>query len=114
MPVCVGDECCLSSSVKNISGSEKHFSYLGNRGITLAANEVVRLPGDVRQSVLARGVRDYTAFNGDLFTRAVIDILHTPNPILYDKVRAEPQMLRVNNSVISAVDPCWNNTTHSF
>lgn len=112
--ICLTDDCCFNSSVKNISGATIVVTYLGPRGVTLAANEIVTVPGDVRQTVQARGNRDYTAFLGDVFTRKAIDILHTPNPILYDKAAAEPVMVRVNNGTLAAVDVCWNNTLNSF
>lgn len=37
----------VDTIVRNTSGQEKHFSYLGSHGVTLADDEEFTVPGDI-------------------------------------------------------------------
>lgn len=103
---CVGASCCHKSTVKNVSGAAANCAFLPNHGKELAANEEVSYDGDIRAVILAKNKRLYDSFVAAL-DDGVIDLLHTPNPILYDHTLNEPKMLTVTNEAVVVADPCW-------
>jgi hypothetical protein len=102
---------CLYTSVRNISGSERVFGFLGARGMRLAANEVVTVPGDLVDA-LGRGghwsQRRFKSLERALDTLSVLEIIATPAVHLYDAVCGRTKILALENGVLGMLDPCWD------
>ena len=108
MPV---DTSWCYSIVKNVSGAERHFSFLPNGGRTLANNEEYSFYGDIRQEVGRKAGTEASSArrDRDAFLRAVsgglLRVVSTPRPIVYDTTLAKSAILRVNNGAVSVIDP---------
>ncbi len=101
----------LYTLVENTSGTERTVGFLGPRGMTLAADEVVAIPGDL---VASLGVQ---AQNGerrkfDGLERAVkagrLRINSRPAPVLFDTADGQPKSLAIVGGVLGTVDPGYN------
>jgi len=101
---------CLYTHVKNVSGKERVFGYLGPRGMRLAANEVVTLPGNLVDALGNGGhwsQQKFKALERSLTVNASLEILATPAVHLHDAVLDETKMLVLQGGVLGVVDPCW-------
>lgn len=103
---------CLSSTVKNTSGSTKTFSFLPNHGYTLTAGQEKTFVGDIVSLVAAKSGRDLAAFMAALESGA-ITIVQTPAPIMYDETDDVSQRLALDNSTLFAADVCWDDSGSS-
>ena len=113
---CVGTSCCFKTTVKNIAGSAKTFAFLPGHGVqTLEADEEKSYDGDILQNLLTHkgNKRLYDAFISALKTDK-IQILHMPNPIIFDHTLNEPKMVQVTNEEVVIGDPCWSSTVDSM
>lgn len=103
---------CLYTSVKNVSGKERVFGFLGVRGMRLAADEVVTVRGDLvgrlgnmtsarRHQALERSL---TGNNGA--RDPSLQIISTPAVHLSDG--DQTKLLALQGGVLGLVDPCWD------
>lgn len=98
----------LFTTVENTSGVERTFGFLGPRGMTLAAGEIITVPGDLVATLGAKagtGVRRHF----DAFNRCVsngnLRINSRPAPVLYDPVDELPKSLAIQSGALGVVDP---------
>jgi len=109
----VYDVTCLYSTVKNVSGKTRKHGFLPPHGRSLTNNEEFTVYGDVRQAVINRNrtssLRNISAFEAAL-ARGDLVIVETPSPILQDVTTDATKMLKLDNGVLSAIDPCWLNS----
>lgn len=109
---------CLLSTLKNTSGSSMRFMFLPPHGRTLAANAEYTVYGDPIAAVRSKRVngvaakRDEDAFLAALVA-GTLEIIKTPNPVLYDPTRDESMMLKLDNGILFAASPCWIDTPSS-
>ena len=111
------DTTCLFTVVRNISGGEKYFSFLGPRGTTLADNEEFAIFGHLSEYVQrgnfgdrggshwVDGLLDVLGENDD--SEVSLEIVSTPAPILYDPTAEESKMLILDDGSLDVLDPCW-------
>lgn len=102
---------CLYTSVRNISGSERVFGFLGARGMRLAANEVVTVPGNLVDALGKGGhwsQRRFKSLERALDVQSALEILATPAVHLYDAVCGRTKLLALENGVLGMLDPCWD------
>lgn len=106
------DATCLYSTVKNSSGKKMKMGFLPPHGRELDIDEEFTVYGDVRQAITGfdRNRQNILAFEAAI-TRGDLQILHTPSPIMVDATTDASKMLKLNNGTLSAVDPCWLNST---
>lgn len=101
---------CLFSTIKNISGSTKFYDFLPPYGRELDDEEEFTFIGDPVNAVV-RGKRTSSQryINGleQAIANQQIEIIKTPNPILYDATAEESQMLSLDDETLGVVDPCW-------
>jgi hypothetical protein len=101
---------CLYTTVKNVSGVERVFGFLGARGMRLAAGEVVTVPGNLITALGNGGVgsqRKFRALERALDTNSSLEIESTPGVHLYDAADDTTHILALQNAVLGTVDPCW-------
>lgn len=104
---------CLYSTVKNVSGSTKKFTFLPPHGRELAAGEEFTVLGDIVEAVI-RGERVTSQRNLNALKRCVeddtpsLEIIKTPNPIIYDPVNHYSKMLVIEGGVLGYNAPCWD------
>lgn len=103
------DTDCLFTTVKNISGSERSFGYLGARGKRLAANEVVTIPGDLIAHLGGGGKYDQRKFKAleRSLLNGTLEIVSTPAVHLFDAVNDDTKILALEGGTLGTVDPCW-------
>jgi len=97
---------CLSTTVKNISGVEQYFGYLGSHGVRLGIDEEVDLFGNLsdylignrrKQAALQRGLT-----NGD------IAVVSSPAVVLEEVDGSQgAQMLNLDGGTVGVQAPCW-------
>jgi len=103
------DTDCLYTTVKNVSGKERVFGFLGARGKRLAANEVATLPGNLINH-LGDGswsVRRFRALERSLKDNESLEIVSTPSVHLYDAETDDTKLLELESGSLGVVDPCW-------
>ena len=101
---------CLYTTVKNVSGVERVFGFLGARGMRLAAAEVVTIPGNLISALGKGGVGAQRKFKGlerSLDQNGSLEIVSTPAVHLYDAIHDRTRLLALQNKVLGVVDPCW-------
>ncbi len=109
---------CLYSTVKNVSGGTKKFTFLPPHGRELAAGEEFTVIGDIVEAVI-RGERVTSQRNLNALEEAVrgdnptLDIIKTPNPIIYDPINNYSKMLVVEGGVLGYNDPCWDSESEA-
>jgi hypothetical protein len=110
------DMSCLYSTVKNVSGGTKKFGFLPPHGRELDNNEEFTVFGDIRQQLGGnRGSERSVARRDNAAFEAAIDagdleLISTPSQILQDATTNASKMLQLDNTVLSTVDPCWENS----
>jgi hypothetical protein len=101
---------CLFTTVKNVSGVERVFGFLGARGMRLAAGEVVTIPGNLIDA-LGRGghyaQRKFKGLERALDVNGSLEIVSTPGVHLYDSVHDRTRVLALQGQLLGVVDPCW-------
>ena len=103
----------LYTVVENMTDVERTIGCLGPRGMTLAAGEVVTIPGDIVASLgVQANAGQRRKFDG--FERALkagrIRINSRPAPVLYDSTDERPKSLAVVNGALGTVDPAYAET----
>ena len=109
---------CLYSTVRNVSGVTKRFPFLPPHGRQLLANEEASFFGDIREAVIRShrnsGRRNQVALQVCLTSNPpLLEIVHTPNPILEDQVSGGTLMLELRNGQLVSVDPCWQQSVQT-
>lgn len=114
MPFPTQDE--LYTVVESLLDSTRVFSFLGEKGMRLAAGEVVSIPGDL-VATLGTNInqrRHFTALKTALANNH-IRIRSRPMPILWDAQAEKPYGLAVQNGILGLVDPTYaSNSSESF
>lgn len=104
----------LYTVVQNPTDVERTFGFLGARGMTLAAGEVIALPGDLIATLGARSAAGGKRRQFDGLERALkagrIQINSLPAPVLYDPVDEVPKSLAIENGVLGVVDPAYHSS----
>ena len=101
------DTDCLYTTVQNISGSERVFGYLGERGKRLAVDEVITVRGDLVSKLGNQtSKRRFNALERSL-KRDSIAILATPSVHLFDATLDQIRILALDNDSLGITDPCW-------
>jgi len=98
----------LYTVVENTTAHEVTVGFLGTRGMTLAANEVVAVPGDLVATLgvsAANGVRRHFDALLRVLAAGVLRINSRPAPVLYDRTDDAPKSLAIDNGVLGTVDP---------
>ena len=107
------DLTCLSTVIKNTSGSAKYFSFLPTHGLRLAADEEVSIVGDLFEAC-TRGCRAVKR-NISALLKAIDDgdltIVSTPAPVFYDAGWGESRVARVKNGTLGTDGPCWDSVS---
>lgn len=101
---------CLYTTVKNVSGAERVFGFLGARGMRLDAAEVVTIPGNLIAALGNGGRGAQRKFKGlarALDQNGSLEIVSTPGVHLYDAVHDRTRVLSLQGEVLGVVDPCW-------
>lgn len=104
------DSRCLFSTVRNISGGTKPFSFLPPHGRRLAHEEEYTVFGDIREAMVrvdrATSQRYMQALE-DAIQRGDLEIVQTPAPILESQNGTIKMIQLTNAGTLVAVDPCW-------
>jgi len=105
---------CLYTTVKNVSGKERVFGFLGPRGMRLAVNEVVTVRGNLIQTLGGQtSARRFKALERALDQNGSLEIVSTPAVHLYDAVQDRTRQLALQNNALGIVDPCWDSSGSS-
>lgn len=110
------NSACLFTTVKNVSGTERVFGFLGARGMRLSAAEVVTIPGDLVAALGNGGVGPQRRFKGltrSLDQNGSLAIVSTPGVHLYDSVHDRTRVLALQGQLLGVVDPCWDSSGSS-
>lgn len=106
----------LTTTVENMSGASKHFSYLGPHGTTLAASGAdarFTAVGGVEALVVsgspAKDARRLKALQADLQSGA-LRIVQSPSPVLYDQITDLTKMTSVANNAVTAITPDYTSS----
>jgi hypothetical protein len=103
----------LLTRVRNTSGGERTFGYLGTHGLRLGANEVMLLRGNLIATLGAKlSARKFQALERDL-AAGVLKIEQTPPPVLYDPQLKNSKVLTLVNGTLGTVDPEWEQSDYS-
>jgi hypothetical protein len=111
---------CFYTTVKNISGFDRAFTFLGMHGRFMRANAEFTEFGNLMQKFgsggpqnkarkansLQRAVAGYTRTDGRIVPPS-LHIKSTPSPILYDTTANVPKMLSLAAGALGTVDPCY-------
>lgn len=104
----------LYTVVQNPTDVARTYGFLGPRGMTLAAGEVVIVPGDLVASLGARASAGGRRRQFDGLERCLkagrLQINSLPAPVLYDPVDEVPKSLAIVNGVLGVVDPGYNSS----
>ncbi len=108
---------CLFSTVKNISGAARTFSFLPPHGRKLAANEEFSMLGEVTEAVVrmdrVTSQRQLNALAASI-AAGNLAILQTPSPILQSVNGTISKMIQLSaGGQLVAVDPCFHSASFS-
>lgn len=101
----------LTTTVRNVSGVTKFFSFLPPHGRTLAAGETLLVDGDLRDR-LARHKRKFTALNNAL-VNGKLALVDTPDEHYYDNVFDVTKVLDIDSLQVVLKDPSWGTYSSS-
>lgn len=105
---------CLVTQVKNVSGAELQVSCWPPHGKTFAIAESVTLYGDLFSTMAAyRKPQRNLASLMTLLTTGKLAIIKSPAPVMYDATLDRNSILDIDNGVIYAKDPCWEDTEYA-
>jgi len=109
-----GNTDCLFTTVKNVSGVERQFGFLGPRGKRLAADETFTIPGDLVSYLGGGGgangsykQRPFKALERALDVNGSLEIVNSPAVHLYDPIQDRTRQLALVGGQLGVVDPCW-------
>lgn len=104
---------CLYTTVRNIAGETRTFSFLPPHGKTLTHLEEYSFLGEP-VGAISRGDRVSSTRYIDGFEDAIeaddMDIIQTPVPILKDMTTNVSKRLKLAGGTLSTIDPCWSST----
>ena len=101
------DTDCLYSTLRNTSGHEQFFGFLGAHGKRLAANESYSVPGDLNSKLgNTLSQRRFNSFKAAL-QAGDLALLSTPAVHLHDMAHDVVRVLALNNNELGFVDPCY-------
>jgi len=103
------DVTCFYTEVRNSTLLSRKYAFLPPHGRTLAAGETVLVLGDLRSRVANHPdsrLRSQKALETAL-SDDTLDIIRTPEPILYDQTTDASRMLKLAGGVLVLDDPCW-------
>lgn len=104
----------LYTTIRNTSGSSLVFGFLGPRGMRLAANESVTVPGNLPNALGASLYqRKFKSFEKALDT-GLLAIVSTPAVFLFDRVRDQTRQLGLENHVLGTYDPSYYSSSLAF
>lgn len=102
----------LYTVVENPTDVERHYGFLGPRGMSLGAGETVIIPGDLVATLGARAASGGRRRQFDGLERAVkegrLQINSLPAPVLYDPEDEVPKSIAIVNGVLGTVDPAYS------
>lgn len=101
---------CLYTTLKNVSGSERVFGFLGCRGKRLAADETITLPGNLVTALGGGGKwnqKKFKALERSLDALQSLELVSTPAVHLYDPIQDRTRQLAYVGGQLGTVDPCW-------
>lgn len=103
------DMSCLYSTVRNISGGTKTFSFLPPHGQTLADDGETTVFGDIREAIFRGGRRSQHVQNAleQCLDQQLLEIVSTPAVILEDLQDGAILAIQVENGVLAVDSPCW-------
>ena len=108
---------CLTSTVKNVSGAARYFSFLPFGGKRLDDQEEMTYFGNIIDLIACRfevnTARKYTDALQAALLAGSLTIVTTPSPILYDTAKARSQTLRLDNTGLFETDLCFATTNAS-
>jgi hypothetical protein len=104
---------CLHTIVKNTSGVERTFGFLGPRGKRLTSGQSFAVPGDLIATLGAMvSKRRFNALKASL-KRGSLTLVSSPGMFIYDDTADKTRMLAVNDGVLGTVDPCYDSSGSS-
>ena len=104
---------CLHTIVKNTSGTERTFGFLGPRGKRLTSGQSFAVPGDLVATLGAMvSKRRFNALKASL-KRGTLTIVSSPGAFLYDEGSDRTRVLAVNSGELGTVDPCYDSSGSS-
>ncbi len=108
----------LYTIVRNVSGADRFFGFLGPQGMRLKAGEAVLVPGDLVAALGAESALHGRNRKFDGLRKAVesgsLRIDARPAPILYDPVNDIPKALAVVGGALGTVDPDYQGSVSSL
>lgn len=105
------DTTCLMTTVRNIAGGTRTFSFLPPHGRTLAANEEFSVYGDIFAAT-ARASRIASKRHHDALVDAIasdnktLEVLRTPAPIFWDRNLGTTHVLSLESGAVVVRDTC--------
>ncbi len=106
---------CFYTTVRNISGVEKTFGFLGKHSKRLEAGEQYTVPGNIidqlakeprKFNAMERAVAGFTDQAGN-DVDPTLAIVSTPAVHLYDDTADDTKVLTLDNGTLGKSDPCW-------
>lgn len=97
----------FKTTVRNMSGREAFFGFLGARGKRLAAGESYTEDGDIRQKFAGNTKGRHRRALLAALTSGTLVIVETPPPMFYDPTLDVTKTIKVDNNTVSATDPSW-------
>lgn len=100
---------CLYTTVRNESGSERVFGFLGPHGKRLKIAQQYTERGNLLDRI-AKNSRKWKALEAAL-DRGDLVIVSTPQSLYYDATTHQTKALQVVNGVVGITAPCWGTYT---
>jgi hypothetical protein len=112
----MADASSLFSTVKNLTGADHVFGYLGAHGKKLPAGGHYTQFGDIFDTIapdhISKSTRGATHFQNDL-KNGVISLVSTPRTILKDSVDSAVKVLTLSGGALGTADASWGSVVDS-
>ena len=103
----------LYTIVRNTSGSEKAFGFLGEHGMRLGVDEQVSIRGDLPAKLgNQHSRRQWDSFENALIN-GLLELISTPAPVLYDATNDKSVVLAFDDDCLGYTDPGWSESDSS-
>lgn len=105
------DTNCLMTTVRNISGTTRTFSFLPPHGRDLDANEEFSVYGDMFAAI-QRANPIASKRHVDAFIDAIasdnktLEVVKTPSPIFWDRNLGTPHLISMESGSLVVRTPC--------
>ena len=110
------DMRCLYSTVRNVSGGTRTFSFLPPHGRKMTADEEYSVMGDIVEACIrdqrVTSRRQLAALETAVHDQ-LLSIVSTPAQIFEDEGTGQSKMLHVANGTLALTDPCWESVSDS-